>query len=378
MADQRELTGWGEIAKHLGVSVRTAQAYEREFGLPVHRKPGSKGRVWAVPDELDQWKQGGAGESYRQRHLTNEPEQATSSGLAGSRPRPRGPLLWLLVAGSTVVLVGLAAGIKYLHNLARRPASWRVAGNTLSVLGEDGSELWHHAFPAPMEEGAYVSRSPVNCLFADVDGDGRMETIFSYHSWDPATRRLVCFNRNGTLRWQFLPGKSVRDNRGREFPPPYWPATFAVVRAKGSDARIVVSSNHHWSFPDQVAVLDGRTGRLLSEYWHRGHLPHMALADLDNSGRPEVLLGGVNDAPEYSQATLVVFDDRKIAGASCDPRGAVDFQGMAPGTEKHIIFFPRSLISQNEEFNRVVDVRVASAGITVFRRRGEIGAAGCL
>jgi hypothetical protein len=83
----------------------------------------------------------------------------------------------------------------------------------------------------------------------------------------------------------------------------------------------VVSSNHHWSFPNQVAVLDGKTGKLLSEYWHRGHLLHMTITDIDGDGEPEVLLGGVNDAPEYKQATLVVFKVPMISGASKNPAG---------------------------------------------------------
>ena len=52
----KELSGWKEIASHLGVGVRTAQDYERNLGLPVHRQPGEKGRVFADPDELDVWR----------------------------------------------------------------------------------------------------------------------------------------------------------------------------------------------------------------------------------------------------------------------------------------------------------------------------------
>src|ERR671927_373256 len=52
-----ELTTWNAIASHLGVSVRAAQRYEREKGLPVHRLPGEKSRVFAYPEELDSWKE---------------------------------------------------------------------------------------------------------------------------------------------------------------------------------------------------------------------------------------------------------------------------------------------------------------------------------
>lgn len=51
----RHLKTWKEIASHLGVSVRTAQNWESERGLPVRRVIGEKRQVRAVADELDEW-----------------------------------------------------------------------------------------------------------------------------------------------------------------------------------------------------------------------------------------------------------------------------------------------------------------------------------
>jgi hypothetical protein len=50
------LSGWKEIANHLGKGVRTVQRYEREFGLPIRRPAGkSRGSVVATANELDAW-----------------------------------------------------------------------------------------------------------------------------------------------------------------------------------------------------------------------------------------------------------------------------------------------------------------------------------
>ncbi len=51
-----ELNTWKEIADYLDVSVRTAQHWQKEYGLPVRRLPGSKSRVFALRHELDAWK----------------------------------------------------------------------------------------------------------------------------------------------------------------------------------------------------------------------------------------------------------------------------------------------------------------------------------
>ena len=54
-AAARQLDSWKEIAHHLGVHVRTAQKWERERGLPVHRLPGVRSRVSAHTASLDAW-----------------------------------------------------------------------------------------------------------------------------------------------------------------------------------------------------------------------------------------------------------------------------------------------------------------------------------
>jgi hypothetical protein len=51
----QQLRTWKEIARHLGVSVRTAQNWERERRLPVRRIAGEKPQVRALADELDIW-----------------------------------------------------------------------------------------------------------------------------------------------------------------------------------------------------------------------------------------------------------------------------------------------------------------------------------
>jgi hypothetical protein len=50
------LSGWKQIANHLGRGVRTVQRYERELGLPIRRPAGkSGGSVIATAGELDAW-----------------------------------------------------------------------------------------------------------------------------------------------------------------------------------------------------------------------------------------------------------------------------------------------------------------------------------
>ncbi len=62
------LSGWKDIAKYLGLGVRTVQRWEIRLGLPVIR-PAGRGRsvVCARTEELDAW--------LRQRHCPGELQQ---------------------------------------------------------------------------------------------------------------------------------------------------------------------------------------------------------------------------------------------------------------------------------------------------------------
>ena len=54
--ERRILNGWKDISSYLERGSRTAQRWEQQFGMPIHR-PASKRRtaVVAFSDELDAW-----------------------------------------------------------------------------------------------------------------------------------------------------------------------------------------------------------------------------------------------------------------------------------------------------------------------------------
>ncbi len=58
MRERTELNSWKEIADRLDVSVRTAQLWEKQRGLPVRRLPGGNGRVFVRVDDLEAWMYG--------------------------------------------------------------------------------------------------------------------------------------------------------------------------------------------------------------------------------------------------------------------------------------------------------------------------------
>jgi tetratricopeptide (TPR) repeat protein len=55
LTGRKRLDSWKEIAAFFGRDERTVNRWEKELGLPVHRLPGTKGRVYAFAEELAAW-----------------------------------------------------------------------------------------------------------------------------------------------------------------------------------------------------------------------------------------------------------------------------------------------------------------------------------
>ena len=236
------------------------------------------------------------------------------------------------------------------------PADFRIEVSTLIIVDGQGREVWRYQFPARLAQAAYGNRDFIKrCHFADLNGDGNIETLFVHVPLDYASegQRLICFSESGEIKWEFVPGRTVRDTTGREYVPPYFISNVHVIPIPQSSFRILVSSNHYLHNPNQIAMLDA-DGELISEYWHSGHLLSVSHADLNNDGVEEILLAGVNNG--YRQATLLIFDSRNVSGVSSQPGRQI--LGLAPGTEKAVILFPRTCLARDAPYNRVMELHV--------------------
>lgn len=118
-----ELQGWKEIASYLGRSMRAAQRWEAQHGLPVRRIGGS---VYADRAEIDAWKRTPRGQSAARS--VDPPDEAdpgppldqtmAATAPVAAGPAPPGPRRWWLgpraaiaaAAVLAVALLGLALG----------------------------------------------------------------------------------------------------------------------------------------------------------------------------------------------------------------------------------------------------------------------------
>jgi hypothetical protein len=152
---------------------------------------------------------------------------------------------------------------------------------------------------------------------------------------------------------------------------PYYVTDMLVIAGRSpADTRIVVSGIHYIEQPCQVAFLDS-SGRVQGEYWHPGHLGHLAQADLDGNGRNLLLAAGVNNGNH--QATMVVLDPWKVKGlmTPTEMRDQVyRLLDMPQAHERSVVFFPRSCISLGERYTRVSDIRVTKHRLVITTSEG--------
>jgi|WetSurMetagenome_2_1015567.scaffolds.fasta_scaffold75946_3 hypothetical protein len=141
------LRGWKDISAFLRTSERTAQRWEDELGLPVHRFGQSHRMVFAIPSELRAWRQSAAVRTalHEFDELPELPEGrlATPPGGVPSQPvrsrllTPRRALV--LLVGIAVLVLGSVAAWTVWKKPASRASEGQDGRRLLSLRITNGT-----------------------------------------------------------------------------------------------------------------------------------------------------------------------------------------------------------------------------------------------
>lgn len=356
------LQSWKDIATFFDVTVRTVQNWESDRGLPVHRLPGTKGRVFAYVDELEAWRSQVAAETLHEEAVAEpEPPKPDEPGL------PAAPVWWRRVPWAVpalVVLVGAVLAAAWGLRPRAVPARVRTEGQAVIVHDAAGREMWRRVLPVePVPFDPLRAQYEDPPKFLDLDGDGRPELFYPVHFALGTTdeEELYVFSPDGALLWHKAYGKLVQTAKG-PVDGPYIIRRFALVPgAGGRESRIVLTAISRLHSATRLMMLD-RNGDVLREYWHGGHAHSLLVTDHDGDGRPEIYLGSV--ANGYHCADVTVLDPDTLSGASVETDPGEQILGMGPPVEKARILLPVSSISKAvQPYNGIA---------AMFRMGGEL------
>ena len=366
---QARLNGWKEIAAHFGRTIRTVQRWEQELGLPVHRLSTGKGEtVYALIGELESWL--ADNERIASEGRGNAEGQASRAGgeRTGSReeatptprevPEPPAPhrahrTLATILSG---ILLVVAVAALLLGTLQNRPdgetrpvaSAYRRQGNELTVLDQGGLTRWRWKAPFELNENAYQSqqdnRLKEAVLFADLEGDGRVETLFTAVGMQFSDSVLYVFEEDGRLRfaWKYEGQKRFGD---LTCSPPWVVRQTLLRRPAAGGVEIWITIVHAPWFPSALIRLDAN-GRITGEFWHPGHITRVVPSTL--GGRGVLLVGaGTN---EFRAGALAVVDPAVSTTAPTldDKYACRDCPSDRP---LRYLVFPRTTISR--EFDPV-------------------------
>jgi hypothetical protein len=373
-----ELNTWQEIADYLCISKREAQDREKENGMPVHRLPGKKSRVWAYRIELDTWRQrptsaGSATVStpVQPDLFVESPELTHKEETVSPDPRfNRRALLGGLAGAATISAVG--AGW-FLRRRPGDPVRVSISGKNLLAWDEAGRLAWQHQFPAPPSEDLGERRLQI----VDLVGDGRKQVVLSasFPRGDAAARQdeVFCFSPEGKLVWQYKPELTFRFG-DTQFKGPWLFSDMLVAHGNPPTIWLAVI---HWNWRPAFVLAINPNGIPVVKFVSAGHIYSLARAPMASGAC--LLAGGINN--EYACAALAVLrEDAPPSRSPQTPGSRFECVDGPEGFPDRYFLFPPSEISvaASKPYNRVRLVQKIDSGFLVatdeLLSSGESGA----
>jgi hypothetical protein len=342
--DPDRLESWQEIADFAGCHWRTAMRWADERGMPVHRLPGKRSRVYASRAKIKEWME-----------TQPKPESESESEITSPAQTSLLKRKWAW-AGAAAVLAALILGLVLISSLRtilqpKLPTRVAFTENGFDVFDGTGHKLWTHSFPKRLDNSPPASNLPLTELvrFDDFRGDGDREVLVvaplrnGPNAVDTLQVEVDCFSSRGELLWSYAPhGTFQFGDHTLEGP---WKVLDVFVSEQAPRKTIWITAEHYTWGNSFVAQLDPETGRDTVRFVNTGVI--YALNEIRTSRGNFLLAGGFNN--EWDGGSLAVIDERKIFAASPQTPGTRHKCVSCPeGLPDYYFIFPRTEINEAE------------------------------
>ncbi len=228
-------------------------------------------------------------------------------------------LVVLVAALIVVILYYKKPDTKYVN-----PTLAIIKENVLYVYNEMGDILWKKGVPGMKDyrtDRSFESqnaKSVVREIFLDdLNGDGINDLLMIGNFTERglfANDTLYCFNGEGELKWKYGCGSLAK------FKTPRWKYSDLFIanyftykdKTKNKTRLFVIASTMY--APTKFFELDTRTGKVAQEFYNSGGITATSVFDLNNDGKDEIFIGGINNA--FHCAFIAVFDPDSVRGFS--------------------------------------------------------------
>jgi len=353
----QRLSGWKEIAAHLGKGVRTVQRWEQVYGLPIHRMGQEGGEiVWADATELDAWVRAqsrvgttGPADLRQSEVIPPAPTRLVEPNVDQVGQTAQRPLAavsrpyrnWAIAAGVGLLAIAGAAAFQASRATPPEAVDWAIQGQAMVGLAADGQVVWSYPFPAPVDPSVFnrasMDRPGSRVLRRDIDGDGRLETMIAFSDGArPTVSGFHLLSPDGVpLIPPIRPTDSVTFGT-TVYPGPWTAHKLFVTTTESGETRLHVVFIDLSQFPTLLLTLD-RHGTVLSKYLSNGYIDTVNTGV--RNGKRVWLVGATHN--DTQGASLAIFNAEPSGSAPASQDAYVCRDGCPAGTPAAFLVLPR-------------------------------------
>ncbi len=262
------------------------------------------------------------------------------------------------------------------------PTFAEVKKSVLKVYNKEGEVLWSR-MAARISDGSTrfgFEDSPIDPKFVtieDIDGEGRNVVLVTglTTSSKYGLDSLFCFEGSGKLRWRIGAGKFATFGKkgiGLFAEPAFM--SLAIPRTGHDKPRLFALVGTIGLSPGKVTELGASNGVELQTYHHRGGCSILQTVDIDQDGKDELLIAGLNDG--FDRACIAIVDPVAINGHAPVPSDLLPLEPIPQSNEKYYVLLPRTDLGKDialTPYNNVTKLEiVGNARIIAHSREGPL------
>ena len=263
------------------------------------------------------------------------------------------------------------ASINIVRPTKPNPVFAKIENRILYVYDDRGEIVWTKNLPGfPDSEGERIvdqhNRHVV--VLEDIDGDATREVLINgqLHNEVLTADTLYCYNDDGSLRWKIGGGDFPDFNTSKWRHTKWFFADFFTVKSQNKKPLFFAYICDRLYAPSKLIQIEPKTGKIINNYYHAGHITSSLVDDFNDDGKPEIFLGGINSAKRM--AFITVLDPNNIYGYGVATEEYYS-DSLSRETARPYVLFPKTeagIILGDVIYNKTDSISETEKGVIAY------------